>query len=139
MKAPASRREFLGLVAATATLPMGMPAFAQGRPLLPVDTPGLDHLDVIVPDVEKSTRFYMGLFKTTLHAQPFQGGQRYFVLLGPLPENRAVGYLAIGESHGRGTYIGHFCTSVKDFRQVSADLFAQMQQKFRAARYGEFG
>jgi catechol 2,3-dioxygenase-like lactoylglutathione lyase family enzyme len=131
-----TRRELVGMLAA-AGLPFSQLAFAQTR-LLPLDTPGLDHLDVIVPDVEKSARFYMGLFKTTLHAQPFQGGFRYFVLLGPLPDSRAVGYLAIGASRGRGTYIGHFCTSVAEWRRDSAAIFAAMKEQFGAARFGEF-
>lgn len=137
MKAMASRRQFVGALAATA-LPVTLPVLGQGS-VLPVDTPGLDHLDVIVPDVEKSARFYMGLFRTTLHAQPFQGGQRYFVLLGPLPANRAVGYLAIGDSRGRGTYIGHFCTSVANWRRDSAAIFAQLKERSVRERFGEFG
>ena len=112
-------------------------AFAQDA-LLPLNTPGLDHLDVIVPDVAATAKFYMGVFNTTLHAQPFQGGQRYFVLLGPLPENRAVGYLAIGDSRGRGTYIGHFCTSVVDWRRDSKAIFAAMAESFSDAGLGEF-
>ncbi len=92
----------------------------------------------MVNDVEKTARFYRGLFRTTLHAQPFQGAQRYFVLLGPLPESRAVGYLAIGASRGRGTYIGHFCTSVVNWQRDSAAIFEQMKQRFRDARFGEF-
>jgi len=112
-------------------------AFAQTH-VLPVNTPGLDHLDVIVPDVEKTAKFYMGLFKTTLHAQPFQGAQRYFILLGPLPENRVVGYLAIGASRGRGTYIGHFCTSIREWRRDSAAIFTELKQKVSAAGFGEF-
>jgi catechol 2,3-dioxygenase-like lactoylglutathione lyase family enzyme len=138
MKQVASRREFIGALAAVA-LPgsVSLAASPQGS-VLPVNTPGLDHLDVIVPDVEKSARFYMGLFKTTLHAQPFQGGQRYFVLLGPLPADRTVGYLAIGDARGRGTYIGHFCTSVADWRRDSAAVFAQLKEKVSGARFGEF-
>ena len=137
-----TRREMVALMAATGLTisQAGQVSLAgEAAALLPLRTPGLDHLDVIVPDVEKSTRFYMGLFKTTLHAQPFQGGQRYFVLLGPLPENRAVGYLAVGASRGRGTYIGHFCTSVEDWRRDSAGIFAAMKEKFGAAGFGEFG
>jgi catechol 2,3-dioxygenase-like lactoylglutathione lyase family enzyme len=118
---------------------VSLPQWADAQQsLLPLDTPGLDHLDVIVPDVEKSARFYMGLFRTTLHAQEFQGGLRYFVLLGPLPENRAVGYLAVGASRGRGTYIGHFCTSVANWRRDSAAVFLQMKERFRAAGFGDF-
>ena len=47
-----------------------------------------------------SATCYMGVFNTTLHAQPFQGGFRYLILLGDLPETRQVGYVAIGESRG---------------------------------------
>ncbi len=131
-----SRRTMIGLVAA-AGLPAWQSAFAQTR-VLPLDTPGLDHLDVIVPDVEKTTRFYMGLFRTALHAQPFQGGFRYFVLLGPLPQNRTVGYIAIGDARGRGTYIGHFCTSVREWRRDSAAIFAAMKEQFASAGFGQF-
>jgi len=131
-----NRRDVLAMLAAMGTLPRM--ALAQQKPL-PLDTPGLDHLDIIVPDVEKSARFYMGLFRTALHAQPFQGAQRYFVLLGgPLPENRAVGYVAIGAARGRGNYIGHFCTSVANWRDNSAAIFARMKEEFRTAGFGEF-
>ncbi len=135
MNAP-TRREVLTLLALAG---VSLPQWA-GEPqrLLPLDTPGLDHLDVIVPDVEKSARFYMGLFRTALHAQPFQDGFRYFVLLSPLPANREVGYLAVGASRGRGTYIGHFCTSVANWRRDSAAVFAQMKEQFRAAGFGDF-
>lgn len=132
-----TRREVLGLLAATAAL--ARPVAAQERrELLPLDTPGLDHLDVIVPDVEKTARFYMGLLRTNLHAQSFQGAQRYFVLLGSLPANRAVGYIAVGDARGRGTYIGHFCTSVRNWQRDSAAAFAAMKERFAAEGLGEF-
>ena len=128
------RRTFLGTLAA-----LGLPGFTFAQDaLLPLNTPGLDHLDVIVPDVAATARFYMGVFKTTLHAQPFQGGSRYFVLLGSLPENRAVGYLAIGDARGRGTYIGHFCTSVVEWRRDSMAIFAAMADSFSKVGLGEF-
>src|SRR5215470_3420070 len=120
-----SRRAFVtGLGATTPIALFSRSSAAQSQPsgLLPLHTPKVDHLDVIVPNVEASARFYMGVFNTKLHAQPFQGGFRYFVLLGPLPENRQVGYLAIGDSRGRGTYICHFCTSVFDYRRDSAAI-----------------
>jgi catechol 2,3-dioxygenase-like lactoylglutathione lyase family enzyme len=132
----AGRRRTIALLAVSC-LPLTR-AYAGEQALLPLDTPGLDHLDVIVPDVEKSARFYMGLFRTTLHAQPYQGAQRYFVLLGPLPENRAVGYLAIGAARGRAPAIGHFCTSVSNWRRDSATVFAQMTEQFAAAGLGTF-
>jgi catechol 2,3-dioxygenase-like lactoylglutathione lyase family enzyme len=134
------RRRLVAALAALAVPAFGATADAapEGRGLLPLDTPGLDHLDVMVPDVEKSTRFYMGLFRTTLHAQPFQGAFRYFVLLGPLPENRAVGYLAVGNSRGRGRYIGHFCTSVVGYERNGPAIFAQMKTAFAKERFGDF-
>ena len=133
-----TRRDLLTMTAVLAALPGWALAQQPQRPVLPLDTPGLDHLDVLVPDVEKSARFYMGLFRTTLHAQPFQGAQRYFVLLGSLPENRAVGYIAVGAARGRPTAIGHFCTSVANWRENSAPVFAQMKEQFRAAGFGDF-
>jgi catechol 2,3-dioxygenase-like lactoylglutathione lyase family enzyme len=134
-----SRRLFLGGMGATAILPgFGFDvAQAQQPPsLLPLNTPKVDHLDIIVPDVEAAARFYMGVFNTTLHAQPFQGGFRYFILLGDLPENRQVGYVAIGESRGRGTYIGHFCTSVFEYRRDSAAIFAAINEAVAKAGLG---
>jgi catechol 2,3-dioxygenase-like lactoylglutathione lyase family enzyme len=113
---------WLGSVQARLRLASARQAPAPQGSLLPINTPKIDHLDVIVPDVAASARFYMGVFNTKLHAQPFQGGFRYFVLFGDLPANRQVGYLAIGDSRGRGTYIGHFCTSIFDYRQNSAAI-----------------
>jgi predicted enzyme related to lactoylglutathione lyase len=135
-----SRRSFIAGLAATTALPIvGSAARAQEPPknLLPLNTPKIDHLDVIVPNVEASARFYMGVFNTTLHAQPFQGGFRYFVLFGELPANRQVGYLAIGDSRGRGTYIGHFCTSVFDYRRDSAAIMAAMTDAVAKAGLGK--
>ena len=132
-----SRRAFVAAVGAAAALPLRRAVgSAQERSVLPVNTPKIDHLDVIVPDVEASARFYMGVFDTTLHAQPFQGGFRYFVLFGDLPENRQVGYLAIGDARGRGTYIGHFCTSVFDYRRDSAAISAALAEAVAKAGLG---
>jgi len=137
-----SRRAFLTGLGAAA-----LPLIAAARPqapapttLLPIRTPKIDHLDVIVPNVESSARFYMGVFNTTLHAQPFQGGFRYFVLFGELPAaTRQVGYLAIGDSRGRGTYIGHFCTSVFDYRRDSAAISAALDDAVAKAGLGKLG
>lgn len=131
------RRSLLcSMAALTAT---GLPGITSAQQaLLPLRTPGLDHIDVIVPDVEATTRFYMGLFNTELHAQAFQGGFRYFVLLNPLNERREVGYLAVGDARGRGTYIGHFCTSVYDWRRDSDAIFKAMGEEFASGGFGEF-
>lgn len=131
-----NRRDLLlGLAAVAAPLPHF--ALAQ-QAVLPLRTPGLDHLDVMVPDVEASTRFYMGLLNTELHAQAFRGAYRYFVLLNPLTESREVGYLAVGNSSGRPGYIGHFCTSVYDWRRDSDAIFKAMGEEFASGGFGEF-
>lgn len=131
-----NRRSVLWSMAA---LSIPLPSFVFGQDqVLPLRTPGLDHLDVMVPDVEKTTKFYMGLLKTELHAQEFRGGLRYFVLLNPLPENREVGYLAVGDSAGRGSYIGHFCTSVQDWQRDGEAIMKGLGEKFAAGGFGEF-
>lgn len=128
-----------GVLWSLAALASPLPGVALGQEsLLPLKTPGLDHLDVMVPDVEATTRFYMGLFSTNLHAQEFQGGYRYFVLLGKMNERREVGYLAIGDARGRGTYIGHFCTSVFDWRQNTGAIAEEFGRALSAAGFGEF-
>jgi len=139
-----SRRAFVAGLGALAVPTLGLSSgWAQQAPpaaLLPIRTPKIDHLDVIVPNVESSARFYMGLFNTTLHAQPFQGGFRYFVLFGELPpDTRQVGYLAIGDSRGRGTYIGHFCTSVFDYRRDSAAISAALDDAVAKEGLGKIG
>jgi predicted enzyme related to lactoylglutathione lyase len=133
-----SRRTFMAGLGVTASLPLlgSVPAWSQ-EPLLPINTPKVDHLDVIVPDVAASARFYMGVFNTRLHAQPFQGGFRYFVLFGDLPANREVGYLAIGDSRGRGTYIGHFCTSIFNYRRDSAAISSALVDAVAKAGLGK--
>lgn len=129
------RTMLFGLAALAAPLPRL--ASAQDD-VLPLRTPGIDHLDVMVPDVEATTKFYMGLLNTELHAQEFRGGYRYFVLLRPLTESREVGYLAVGDSSGRGSYIGHFCTSVYDWRRDGEAIMSALGERFAAEGFGEF-
>jgi catechol 2,3-dioxygenase-like lactoylglutathione lyase family enzyme len=140
-RAVVSRRAFMVGLGAAASLPIFDSAVnaAQAQParLLPLNTPKIDHLDVIVPNVEASARFYMGVFNTKLHAQPFQGGFRYFILLSELPANRQAGYIAIGDSRGRGTYIGHFCTSVFDYRRDSAAIMTALAEAVGKAGLGK--
>jgi hypothetical protein len=50
------------------------------------------------------------------------------------PPSDAVGYLAIGDSRGRGTYIGHFCTSVAEWRRDNQSIFAAMAEQFSCDR-----
>lgn len=80
---------------------------------LPLQNLGLEHLDIIVPDPAASARFYAQVFRTALHQQPIRDSLRYFVLLGDLPADRQVGYVAIGAADGRPPSIGHYCVLAK--------------------------
>ncbi len=88
---------------------------------LPLANLGIEHLDIVVPDPAASARFYARIFRTTLHQQPVRDTLRYFVLLGDLPADRQVGYIAIGAAQGRATAIGHYCVLAKEYAR---DAFA---------------
>jgi len=132
-----TRRQFLLNSLLSATLARSGTLLAQQR-VLPLNTPGIDHLDIIVPDPETSARFYMQLFNTALHAQPFRGAQRYFILFGDMNVRREVGYMAIGAANGRETGIGHFCTSVVDWRENSNAIWEAMAEEFSSTGLGDF-
>jgi len=107
-----TRRTFLAAVAAAASA--GPTAWAQtSAPALPLQNLGLEHLDIIVPDPAASAKFYTRIFKSALHQQPLRDSVRYFILLGDLPADRQVGYIAIGAANGRPPSIGHYCTLAK--------------------------
>ena len=80
---------------------------------LPLQNLGLEHLDIIVPDTAASARFYSRVFKTVLHEQPVRDSLRYFIVLGDVPADRQVGYIAIGAAQGRPAAIGHYCVLAK--------------------------
>jgi catechol 2,3-dioxygenase-like lactoylglutathione lyase family enzyme len=86
---------------------------------LPLDNLGLEHLDIIVPDPAATARFYARIFRTTLHQQPVRDTLRYFVLLGDLPQDRQVGYIAIGAAGERAPHIGHYCVLAKTYQRDS--------------------
>ena len=100
-----------GIVAAT--LSFSIHAQTAAPRALPLDNLGLEHLDIVVPDPAASARFYAQIFKSALHQQPFRDALRYFVLLGDLPADRQVGYVAIGAAGGRTPAIGHYCALAK--------------------------
>jgi len=89
---------------------------AQTPPIakaVPLENLGLEHLDIIVPDTAASARFYSRIFKSALHQQPVRDTLRYFILLGDLPADRQVGYIAIGAAGDRPAAIGHYCVLAK--------------------------
>ena len=99
------------VLTATLTAALGIGALAQGAATraLPLDNLGLEHLDIVVPDPAASARFYSRIFRSALHQQPVRDTLRYFVLLGDLPADRQVGYIAIGAAGQRQPAIGHYC------------------------------
>lgn len=128
------RRLLLGALCASACatiLPLAR-AHGQAR-ALPLKNLGLEHLDIVVPDTAESARFYKRVFSSPLHEQDFRGGKRYFVLLGDLPPDRQVGYIAIGAANGRPTTVGHYCALAE-----SADI-AAVGKELAAAGYPEPG
>jgi catechol 2,3-dioxygenase-like lactoylglutathione lyase family enzyme len=92
-----------------AAIGVGVVAQGAATKALPLDNLGLEHLDIIVPDPAASARFYARIFKSALHQQPVRDSLRYFVLLGDLPADRQVGYIAIGAAGQRQPAIGHYC------------------------------
>jgi catechol 2,3-dioxygenase-like lactoylglutathione lyase family enzyme len=113
-----------------ATLVAAASAQSAAPRALPLDNLGLEHLDIIVPDPAASAKFYARIFGSVLHQQPVRDTLRYFVLLGDLPADRQVGYVAIGASGGRAPAIGHYCTLAKVYDR------AGMASTLQAAGYG---
>src|SRR5688572_20621081 len=125
------RRSLLGALCAGvgATL---LPRRTRGQArALPLENLGLEHLDIVVPDTAVSARFYKRVFSSPLHEQEFRGGTRYFLLLGDLPPDRQVGYIAIGAANGRPISVGHYCALAE-----SADL-AAIGKELATAGYPE--
>jgi catechol 2,3-dioxygenase-like lactoylglutathione lyase family enzyme len=110
-------------VAAQAQAPAPAPAPLR----LPLENLGLEHLDILVPDPAASARFYARIFKAPLHQQPVRDTLRYFIVLGDVPPDRQVGYVAIGAAAaGRAPAIGHYCVLARTYNSpaLSAALEA---------------
>ncbi len=138
-----SRRKFLAcLGSAPIWTPLGTrAAFGQEAAppaALPLKNLGLEHLDIVVPDTAESARVYKRIFRTALHEQPFQGNIRYFILLGDLPQNRQVGYIAIGAAGKRPTAIGHYCARAERYDRAGVAQ-ALKTAGFPAGSGGGFG
>jgi catechol 2,3-dioxygenase-like lactoylglutathione lyase family enzyme len=110
-----SRRDLLAALGAAGCSPLLAGRVLAQQPALPLVNLGLEHLDILVPDVAASARFYKQVFNTPLHEQPFRGSVRYFILLGDLPDDRQVGYIAIGAAGDRPTQIGHYCALAETY------------------------
>lgn len=128
---PVSRRAFIHTVGAALAAPIGpsrvrAEALAQARgqdaatpartDALPLKTPGIEHLGIMVQDVERSGRFYGQLFDPALYREK-DPPLRYYARLG-------VGYIAIGSLREGAPRVDHFCTLVQDYR--AQDVRASM-------------
>lgn len=98
-----SRREWMlaagGLLLATR-------AGAQSR-LLPLNSSGLDHLSITVPDAVATATFYGKIFDPQVFHER-TGVQRYYVRIGSA-------YLALGPQANATPYIDHIAAGVIDF------------------------
>ena len=122
------------ILAAAIAAALTVGAMAQSAPkALPLDNLGLEHLDIIVPDPAASARFYSRIFKAPLHQQPVRDTLRYFVVLGDVPADRQVGYVAIGAAGQRQPAIGHYCVLAKVYDR------AGMASALQTAGFGVAG
>ncbi len=134
------RRGFINLFGSTALASLwSSKAWSQTAtpPALPLKNLGLEHLDIVVPDTAVSAQTYARIFKTKLHEQPYQGAIRYFILLGDLPANRQVGYIAIGAGGNRPTAIGHYCALAERYDRNG--VARELQAAGYSAGTGGFG
>jgi len=98
-----SRREWM---LAASGLALAMRATAQSK-LLPLNSSGLDHLSITVPDAVAAATFYGKIFDPQVFHER-TGVQRYYVRLGSA-------YLAFGPQANTTPYIDHIAACVIDF------------------------
>src|SRR5512135_2150237 len=109
-----SRRTVLAAtLALSPAIVLGRRAFA-GDELrgdeLPVVTTGFEHIGMVVPDVERATKFYSSVFNPDLQKEQ-NPPLRYYVMLGS-------GYIAIGSRPGvTDSKIDHYCTLVRGYNR----------------------
>ncbi len=80
--------------------------------LLPLNTTGLDHLSITVPDSQKAAEFYGRIFDPQVYHER-TGVKRFYVRLGSA-------YIALGPQPNAKAYIDHIAAAVVDF--VEADF-----------------
>jgi catechol 2,3-dioxygenase-like lactoylglutathione lyase family enzyme len=100
---PLNRREWM---LAAGGLLIASRAPAQFK-LLPLNTSGLDHLSITVPDAVAAATFYGKIFDPQVFHER-TGVQRYYVRIGSA-------YLALGPQANVTPYIDHIATGVIDF------------------------
>jgi catechol 2,3-dioxygenase-like lactoylglutathione lyase family enzyme len=111
------------------------PTAAEKKAALPLKTPGIEHMAMIVPDTSAAAKFYSKVFNPTgLHKEK-QGDLRYYVMLADYAAGEK-GYIAIGSRPvPPPAFMDHFCTTVENYNAaaVSARL---ADEKVPAGRVG---
>jgi catechol 2,3-dioxygenase-like lactoylglutathione lyase family enzyme len=92
---------------AMARTPLAQDA-APSSPMLPLRSPGLEHLGLTVPDPEAAAKFYGPIFGPQLFRER-EPPLRYYVMAG-------TAYLAFGGSASVTPLVDHFCALVQDYR-----------------------
>jgi catechol 2,3-dioxygenase-like lactoylglutathione lyase family enzyme len=133
-----SRREALAIAGVFAG-PLSSIGRAQNAtaPLLPLQTTGLEHLGMTVPDQKAAAEFYGRIFDPQLF-QERDPPPRYYVRMG-------TAYIAFGGATdvraatgpGGGAAIDHFCALVKDYKPQ--EMRAAMEQAGISMGTGRLG
>ena len=109
-----SRRALLGGVAAIGPALLLPASHTDAAELqgdeLPLNTTGLEHIGMVVPDVEAAARFYSSLFNPDLQKEK-DSPLRYYVMTGS-------GYMALGSrAAAPEPKIDHYCTLVRGYNR----------------------
>lgn len=115
------RRKWLTCAASFAAGSAVLGRLSANQGLLPLNTTGLDHLSITVPDAQKSAEFYGRIFDPQVFHER-TGVQRFYVRLGSA-------YLAFGPRADATPYIDHIAVGVVDFVEAdfgNAEMKAQL-------------
>ncbi len=115
------RRRWLTCAAGFAAGSAVVGRLSANQGLLPLNTTGLDHLSITVPDAQKAAAFYGHIFDPQVFHER-TGVQRFYVRLGSA-------YIAFGPRADAMPYIDHIAVGVVDFVEAdfgNAEIKAQL-------------
>ncbi len=104
------RRKWLTWAAGLATSAVLSRSASAQHPLLPLQTTGVDHLSITVPDSHQAANFYGKIFDPQVFHER-TGVQRYYVRLGQA-------YIALGPQPNVTPWIDHIAAAVIDFAEA---------------------
>jgi len=119
------RRRWLACAASLATGSVVLNRLSANPGLLPLNTTGLDHLSITVPDSQKAAEFYGPIFDPQVFHER-TGVQRFYVRLG-------AAYIALGPRANVTAYIDHIAATVVDFVE---DDFGKAETKAQITAAG---